>query len=84
MEKYDYTYQGSEEYCYPGINILRNKLCIRDDDALTITEREITSLKLLMLYNVPIMKNYDLSSLCKIHKIIFEDIYEWAWQIRKE
>jgi cell filamentation protein len=82
MEKYNYTYQGSEEYCYPETNILQNKLGIRDDDALTIAEREITSLKLLMLYNVPIMENYDLSNLCEIHKIIFEDIYEWAGQIQ--
>jgi cell filamentation protein len=49
MEKYNYTYDGSESYCYPGTDILKNKLGIRDDDALTIAEREITSLKLLKL-----------------------------------
>jgi cell filamentation protein len=32
---------------------------------------------------MPIMKVYDLNTLCKIHKIIFGDIYEWAGQIRK-
>jgi cell filamentation protein len=36
-----------------------------------------------MVYNMPIMKVYDLNTLCKIHKIIFENIYEWAGQIRK-
>jgi cell filamentation protein len=83
MEKYNYTYQDSEGYCYPGTNILKNKLGIKNDDTLTVAEREITSLKLLMIYTMPIMKVYDLNNLCKIHKIIFEDIYEWAGQIRK-
>jgi len=46
MEKYDYTYEGSEGYCYPGTSVLRNKLGIRNDDALIIAEREITSIKL--------------------------------------
>jgi len=41
MEKYDYTYEGSESYCYPETNVLKNKLGIRDDNALTVAEREI-------------------------------------------
>jgi fido (protein-threonine AMPylation protein) len=36
---------------FPGTDVLKNKLGIREDDALTIAEREITSLKLLKLYN---------------------------------
>jgi cell filamentation protein len=83
MEKYDYTYEGSESYCYPGTNILRNKLGIRDDNVLTIAEREITSLKLLKIYNMAEINEFNFETLCKIHKIIFEDIYEWAGQIRR-
>jgi len=83
MEKYDYTYDGSESYCYPGTDVLKNKLGIRDDNALTIAEREITSLKLLKLYNMPLISKFDFESLRKVHKIIFEDIYEWAGQIRR-
>ncbi len=83
MKKYNYIYEGSEGYCYPGTDILRNKLNIKDDKALTTAEREITSIKLLMLYNMPLLEKFDLTNLCKIHKIIFEDIYEWAGQIRR-
>jgi cell filamentation protein len=83
MEKYDYTYEGSEGYCYAGTDILKNKLGIKDDNALTIAEREITSLKLLKLYNSPVMEKFNFGTLCKIHKIIFEDIYEWAGEIRR-
>ena len=83
MEEYGYTYKGLEGYCYPETNVLKNKLGIRDNEALTIAEREITSLKLLMLYNIPIMEKFDFDGLCKIHKKIFEDIYEWAGLIRR-
>jgi len=83
MEKYDYIYDGSEGYCYPGTDVLINKLGIKDDNALTTAEREITSLKLLMLNNMPTMKTFNFNFLCKIHKIIFEDIFEWAGLIRR-
>ena len=83
MEKYDYNYLGSEGYCYPGTDVLKNKLGIKDDNSLTIAEREITSLRLLMLYNMPIMEKHDFSGLCNIHKTLFVDLYEWAGQIRK-
>jgi cell filamentation protein len=83
MEEYDYIYEGSEGYCYPETDVLKNKLGIRNNDALTIAEREITSLKLLMLYNMPQMIKFDFESLCKIHKTIFDDIYEWAGKIRR-
>jgi len=83
MEKYNYTYDGSEGYCYPGTDVLKNKLGIRDDGALITAEREITSIKLLMLYGMPITRVFNLDTLRKIHKIIFEDIYEWAGDIRR-
>ena len=83
MGKYDYIYNDFEGYCYPGTDVLKNKLEIKDEKALTIAEREITSLKLLMLYNMPIAKRFNFDTLCKIHKTIFEDIYGWAGQIRR-
>jgi cell filamentation protein len=83
MEKYNYTYKGSEDYCYPGITVLKNKLGLKDDAVLLKAEREITSIKLLMLYNMPIEGLFNLDRLCNIHKIIFEDIYEWAGKMRQ-
>jgi cell filamentation protein len=83
MSEYDYSYHGFENYCYPGTDILINKLNIRDDDHLSIAERDITRLKLLKLFNSPVPKEFDFTLLCNIHKVIFEDIYNWAGQIRK-
>ena len=83
METYNYTYEGSEGYCYPGTNVLKNKLGIKDDNSLTNAEREITSIKMLILYNDPISTDYGFNTLCNIHKTIFEDIFDWAGQIRR-
>ena len=83
MEKNEYAYEGSERYCYPGTDVLKNILGIKDEKALIIAEREITSLKLLMLYNAPIMNKFNFGTLCRIHRIIFEDIYAWAGIIRR-
>ena len=82
MKKYDYTYEGSEGYFYPGTTVLKNKLKIKNEDALITAEKEITSIKLLMLYNMPIMDKFEFDNLCNIHRIIFSDIYEWAGNIR--
>ena len=43
----------------------------------------LNSYKLLKLYNIPAFGKFNFETLCKIHKIIFEDIYEWAGQIRR-
>jgi cell filamentation protein len=83
VEEYNYTYNGSEDYCYPGTTVLKNKLGLKDDGLLLKAEREITSIKLLMLYNTPADGLFNLDHLCNIHRIIFEDIYEWAGRIRK-
>jgi cell filamentation protein len=83
MGEYNYTYKGSEDYCYFGTAVLKNKFGLKEDGELLKAEREITSIKLLMLYNMPIEGLFNLDHLCNIHKIIFEDIYEWSGKIRK-
>lgn len=70
-------------YCYPGTNVLKNKLGIQDADKLSQMERKLTALRLLELVNKPIMGNFDLQHLQDIHWYIFQDIYEWAGAIRK-
>ena len=50
---------------------------------LSVAERDITRLKLLKLYELPVPNKFDFDLLCSIHKKIFEDIYGWAGQIRR-
>ena len=79
----NYDYHGTEDYCYPGTNILVNKLNIRDDEQLSIAERKITRLKLMEFFVLPVPKIFDFVLYCNIHKRIFKDIYTWAGQVRK-
>lgn len=55
---------------------------IREKEALLAAEREITSLKLLMLREKTIAGRCDFAHLRGIHRFIFGDIYDWAGEIR--
>ena len=79
----NYIYNGSENYCYKNTNVLINKLNIKNDDELSIAERDITTFRLAKLFESPTPNKFDFSLLCNIHKSIFQDIYNWAGQIRK-
>ena len=69
-------------YCYPGSNVLTNKLNIRDLNRLNEAERKLTQLRLNDLISSPIKGNFDLSHLQKIHQFLFQDLYSWAGEIR--
>jgi len=61
---------------------LINKLGIRDFSTLLRAERNYTSLRLYELSMEPIKGVFDLKHLQDIHHYIFQDIYEWAGNIR--
>ena len=44
-QEYDYFYDDEQDakYCYPGTNVLKNKLDIRDSDTLHEAERDYYS-----------------------------------------
>lgn len=70
------------KYCYPGTDVLINKLNIKDDDILSEAERKYTAIRGLELLNHPISGKFDLKHLQAIHKHLFQDIYPWAGEIR--
>jgi cell filamentation protein len=82
-QSYRYAHDGQDSYCYPGTAVLQNKQGIRAPDALLAAEREITSLKLLLLRTTPLRGRYGFSHLRAIHRFIFGDIYDWAGSIRR-
>ena len=69
-------------YLYEEVPVLKNLLNIKDENLLEIAESDITYIKLLDLDNHFIDDLFDYERLKKIHKIIFEDIYEWAGEER--
>jgi fido (protein-threonine AMPylation protein) len=46
-------------------------------------EKLLFLMQLIQLYNAPAFEEFSFETLCKIHKIIFGDIYEWAGQTRR-
>ena len=69
-------------YCYERSNVLINKPGIRDSQRLADYERKKSSMRLLELAGSPTRGNLDYKHLKKIHKAIFQDIYEWAGKER--
>ena len=54
----NYSYSGSENYCYPNTDVLINKLNIRNDEELSIAERDITTFRLVLMRNAPYIWYY--------------------------
>lgn len=75
-------YSVEDIYCYPGSSVLRNKLSLKDQDQLDQYEAEITALRLVELQEKPIKGHFDLDHLKKLHFHIFQDVYDWAGEIR--
>lgn len=71
---------GQDPYCYPGTTTLRNLLDIRDDELLAAAERDLSRLAASKLtFELP---PYDLDYLCQLHRLLFQDIYPWAGELR--
>ena len=82
----EYAYQYDAEadgYCYHNSNVLINKFDIREQEALTVAERQITALKIAEIERHPHKGSFDLKHIRAIHYFIFSDIYDWAGKIRK-
>ena len=77
-----YEDKGDTEYCYPGTNILKNKLNIQNLERLHEAERDYSSIRQVELYKQGISGDFSLKHLCSIHKQLFQDIYPWAGKIR--
>ena len=71
-----------DEYFIPGTGVLKNLLGIKSKDKLKEMEHDIVRKKLTYLYLNPTEGNFNIDHLLNLHKFIFEDIYEFAGQIR--
>ena len=75
-------YDGSDSYTYPDSEVLRNKANLRDQAALDAFEADATAIRLLELIEHPIGGRFDLAHLQAIHHHLFQDVYDWAGQLR--
>lgn len=71
----DYTYTD------PRTGILRNLEDIQDSDALLFAESGAVAKRLKELQTAP-LKITGFASLLEIHRLLFQDIYDWAGKVR--
>jgi cell filamentation protein len=72
----------STDFTIPGTGVLRNKLGITDPVALSRTATDSTTLRLAALQESPVRGGFDSAHLQAIHHHIFQDIYDWAGELR--
>lgn len=72
------------KYCYPGTDVLINKLDIKNREILERVERDYSTYRLSQIYLRTFTGNFDIQHYLDIHKYVFEDIYEFAGKIRNE
>ena len=73
-----------DKYVYTNSEVLKNKFDIRKSEDLARKERTLTSIRLLEILDdkSKIEHTFDLKHLQKIHKYIFQDLYNWAGKLR--
>lgn len=75
-------YNADDVYYIPGTAVLKNKAGITNQDLLDEYEADFTAIRILELAHTPVEGSFDLAHLCKIHAYLFQDVYEWAGEIR--
>lgn len=71
----------SDLYLYDDVPVLKNKLDIHDEKTLDLIEAEQSRANMMILYKQG-FHDFTPEGLCKIHRLLFEDIYDWAGQYR--
>jgi cell filamentation protein len=71
---------GQDPYCYKNTSVLINLLDLKSDLELEAAEVELTSYRLKTFQ--PDFENLTFAYLCQIHYHLFQDLYEWAGQVR--
>lgn len=72
----------TDPYLYPGTEVLKNVPGIRDPQAASRFERRETLVRRRELERDPVQGVFDLTHLRKIHRRLYQDVWEWAGQIR--
>lgn len=71
-----------DPYIDPETGLLRNKVGARTRVALDDAEGDLAFARLVQLMDHPPKPTGDLGELCSIHRHLFQDVYEWAGQLR--
>lgn len=71
-----------DPYLYKDVPVLRNKLHIREQDLLDDAEADYVVFRLKDLALNSLSGDYHTPHLLKMHEYIFQDIFDWAGEVR--
>lgn len=77
-----YSLDPISDNCYSGTAVLINKLDIRDEPTLREIEATVVSAKAALWERQPLQATFDFAHYKAVHRFLFEDLYDWAGQIR--
>lgn len=72
---------GRDPYFWPGINVMKNRLNIREVQRLEQAAYEFSALRAATLDIGPLVRG--LPQLCAIHHTLYQDVFEWAGELRE-
>jgi cell filamentation protein len=70
------------DFTIPGTGVFKNKLGITKPADLSRAAADCTALRLAELQATPVRGGFDATHLQAIHHHIFQDIYDWAGELR--
>lgn len=68
-------------YLYEDVPVLKNKFGIKDEKTLDLVEAEQSRASMMLLYEHG-FHDFSNRGVKKIHRTLFEDVYEWAGNYR--
>ncbi|HEU5223132.1 MAG TPA: Fic family protein [Candidatus Lumbricidophila sp.] len=74
--------QAWDGYFIPGTGVLRNLLGISNQQQLRRVEEKFSFLRMYELRETPIAGSFDLDHMKRIHQHLFQDVYDWAGELR--
>ncbi|AXK85734.1 Fic family protein [Nocardia farcinica] len=71
-------------YFVPGTSVLRNRVGATTAEELVDAENDLVEVRIAELRECPdrVSRTYDLAHLQALHKFLFQDVYEWAGDLR--
>jgi cell filamentation protein len=72
----------ASDFTIPSTGALRNKLGITDPAVLSKAAADSAALRLAELQATPVRGGFDATHLQAIHRHIFQDLYDWAGELR--
>lgn len=76
--------ENNSIYCYPGTDVLLNKLDIKDRARLEELENALIIFKIYELRKQGITGSFNLRHLLSIHEYLLSDLYDFAGKLRTE